>query len=312
VCQTRIEAAKRRAALEGTLTSDAFNGTVRSLLDPESTSEDVVLPDSVKPFVADLLFTTSLQLRLAHDLCVIFGRSPDLDDPWDLFDLVRIAFGAKAGDVVLNYLKVVHPEVATRGLDRSIPDLVEAVQESLPMLGKHRMRCNVVKYMIPFVSVPLNAGLNYYFTSDIAHMAGKVLPERTADPDALKDLASLKATSPKLLLSAIWLIIIADGTVTEGEKKFINNLTLKLTELEGGEETIQIMQGLANVDEAEVVGLLSQESDEVKKVMFEVICDVAAIDHKIHRKEKKIVERLAKVCGMPFDIKNLKQLSKWK
>lgn len=311
ISQMRLEAAKRRTALEGAISSGAYNGTVKSVLGGDEDSGEVVLPDAVQPFLADLLFTTRLQLQLAHDLCVIHGRTPELDDPWDLYDLMRIAFGQKAGEVILNYVQLVVPEVAQKGLDREIPGMADAVKESMPMLGKHLMRRNIIKYIIPVVSVPLNAGLTYYFVSDIPHMAGKVLMERAAEPEIMQDLQKLGAASPKLLLEAIWLIIIADEKVTEGEQKFVNNLTLKLTELEGGEETIRIMEDLKMLDEDEVVKALSAESEEVKKVLFDVICDVAAIDHKIHRKEKKVVKRLAEVCGQPFDMSDLKKRTRW-
>jgi hypothetical protein len=70
------------------------------------------------------------------------------------------------------------------------------------------------------------------------------------------------------------------------------------------------MKNLEGVDEEAVLARVSEESDEVKKILYEVVCDAAAIDHKIHRKEKKIVQRFAQICGATYDVKDLKQRAK--
>jgi hypothetical protein len=185
-----------------------------------------------------------------------------------------------------------------------------AVQRKLPVIGKHLLRRSVVKYALPVVSVPLNAALNYLFTVEIPHVAGEVLVEKATEPEVLMDLSKLGTSSPRILLETIWLIIVSDEKITEGESKFINNLIVKLSELEGGEETLNVLKKLQGIDEATVLGDVARESDEVKKALYEVVCDAAAIDHKIHRKERKVLEKFAKVCGTTYDIKDLKRRAK--
>ncbi len=312
VAASRIEVAKRCAALEGTLASDTYNPTVQALLGGGAGTDDVVTPETVQPFVADLLYTTRLQLRLAHDLCVLNERFLDLDDTNDQFDLLRIAFGSRVGDLLIGAVKAEVPEVTTKGFEANAGKVAAAIAKSLPLVGKHLLKRNIVKFAIPVVSVRLNAALGFYFTGDIPHTAGKVLAEKATDPEVLKDLARLFASSPRMLLEVIWLVVVADEEVSAGESKFMNDLTMKLTDLEGGEDTIALLKGLSDIDAEEVLARVAAESEEVKQTLYQVVCDAAAIDHKIQRKERKIVERFAKVCGRPFDEKDLKRRSKWK
>ena len=141
-----------------------------------------VTPDAA-PFVADLLWTTRLQFRLAHDLCVIHGRTIDIDDPEDLHDIVRIAFGVKAGELLELAVRETLVDARDVGIKSEVSGADAAVRRKLPVVGKHLLRRNVVKYALPVVRVPLNAALNYLFTVEIAHMAGEVLVEKASEPE---------------------------------------------------------------------------------------------------------------------------------
>ncbi len=306
----RIELAKRSAALEGRLAAAAYTAGVAGALGGRGPVPDGDVGSDAALFVADLLWTTRLQLRLAHDLCVIHGRVLDLDDPEDLHDLVRIAFGVKAGELLELAVRGTLVDAREVGIRSDVDGADAAVHRKLPVVGKHLLRRCVVKYALPVVSVPLNAALNYLFTVQIAHMAGEVLVEKATEPEVLMDLSKLSSSSPRVLLETIWLIIVADEKITEGESKFINNLIMKLSELEGGEETLNVLRKLQGIDEETVLADVARESDEVKKALYEVVCDAAAIDHKIHRKERKVIERFAKVCGASYDLKDLKRRAK--
>ena len=309
VSTDRIELAKRSAALEGRIASAAYPGGVANTLG-RGTAPDGDVGSDATLFVADLLWNTRLQLRLAHDLCVIHGREIDLGNPEDLHDLVRISFGVKSGEILELAVRGTLVDARDVGIRTGLDGIDDAVRRKLPVVGRHLLRRSVVKYALPVVSVPLNAALNYLFTVEVAHMAAQVLVEKISDPEALADASKLSTVSPRVLLETIWLIIVSDEKITEGESKFINNLIMKLSDLEGGEETLNVLRKLQGIDEETVLADVSRESDEVKKVLYEVVCDAAAIDHKIHRKERKVLEKFARICGATYDVKDLKRRAK--
>jgi hypothetical protein len=309
IATSRIELAKRSSALEGRLASAAYTGGVAGTLG-KGTAPDGDVPSDARLFVADLLWNTRLQLRLAHDLCVLHGRTLELGNPEDLHDLVRIAFGVKSGEILEVAVRATLVDARDVGIRSDVSGVDDAVRRKLPLVGKHLLRRSVVKYALPVVSVPLNAALNYLFTVQVAHMASEILVETISEPEALRDASQLASASPRVLLETIWLIIVADEKITEGESKFINNLIMKLSDLEGGEETLNVLSKLQSIDEETVLADVARESDEVKQALYEVVCDAAAIDHKIHRKERKIIERFAKVCGATYDLKDLKKRAK--
>jgi len=57
----------------------------------------LTLPVAATTFTVDLLYVSRLQIRLAYDLAVIYRAPIDIDDAEDLYDLLRVAFGIKAG-----------------------------------------------------------------------------------------------------------------------------------------------------------------------------------------------------------------------
>jgi hypothetical protein len=204
------------------------------------------------------------------------------------------------------------PDVEVTGIVRTVDGIGPAVTKSLPAVGQHLLRRNVIKFTIPVVSVPLNAALDFYFTGFVAHQVRDVLAEKSDMRGSIISFLTAEAASPRLLLEAIWRIIIADEKVTEGESIFINNLVGKLYEIEGGEETIGVLKEMQDISEEQVLERLSKESGEVKKTIYEVLADTAAIDRKIQRKERKVLEKYAKVCGVAFDPKDLKLRAKRK
>lgn len=303
IASARIETAKRYSALEGAITSAAYTGAVSSTLGSMVSTAQGAIPEDAVPFVADLFYITRLRLHLAHDLCVLHEHPIDIDDAEDLHDLVRTAFGIKAGELLYRATLKLARGVADKGMKRTVDGIDEAVNKSLPVVGQHLLRRNVIKYAIPVVTVPLNAAFNFYFTGSIPHMANSVLGEK-------KDLLLEYVPSPKVLLEAIWLIIIADEKVSASESRYLNNLTRKLVEIEGGEETLNVLKEMEHLKQDEVLQRVSEESPEVRKTIYQVVCDTAAVDTKIHRKEKKILQRFAELCGETFDVKDLKKRAK--
>ena len=93
--RARIELAARYASIEGALTAGAYTGAVAATLGSRGAASPATLPAAGVSFMLDLLFMSNLQLRLAYDIAVISGVPLDLEDPADLWRLIRMAFVIK-------------------------------------------------------------------------------------------------------------------------------------------------------------------------------------------------------------------------
>ena len=90
--RARIELAARYASIGGALTAGAYAGALAATVGSRGAASPVMLPAAGASFVLDLLFLSNLQLRLAYDIAIISGVPLDLEDPEDLWRLIRLAF----------------------------------------------------------------------------------------------------------------------------------------------------------------------------------------------------------------------------
>src|SRR5690606_31170247 len=114
--------------------------------------------------VADLVFTTQIQLRLAHDISVLYGVQLDMDDPEDLWQLIRVAFVVEAGDAGRGVAAKAVSAFVRPVLKKIVRGGTLSAVKSLPVVGKYLLQRNIIKFGIPAVGVPVSAGVNYWST----------------------------------------------------------------------------------------------------------------------------------------------------
>src|SRR5829696_6867218 len=90
--RARIDMAARNASVGGALTAGAYAGALAATVGSRGAASPVMLPAAGATFALDLLYMANLQLRLAYDIAVISGVPLDLEDPEDLWKLIRVAF----------------------------------------------------------------------------------------------------------------------------------------------------------------------------------------------------------------------------
>lgn len=175
IVQARIKLAAKYAGIEGSLTAAAYSTAVIATLGSAGGASPVTGPAGLTAFGVDLVYASQLQLRLAYDIAVLYGVPLDLDDPEDLWKLIRIAFAIQVGEDAGNAVLKGVPAVA-RPVVKAIfsgPRLVAA--KSLPVIGKYLLRRNIIKNSIPVVSIPLSTGVNYWMTKVTANKAREIM-----------------------------------------------------------------------------------------------------------------------------------------
>ena len=98
IVDRRIDLAQKYAALEGGSTAAAYTAAVAATIGSHGGASPLTIPAALTAFAVDLGYTSLLQLRLAYDISLIYGKPLDYEDPEDLYDLLVLAFGIKAGE----------------------------------------------------------------------------------------------------------------------------------------------------------------------------------------------------------------------
>ena len=274
--RARIELAARYASIGGGLSAGAYAGAVVATRGSRGATSAVTLPAAGASFVLDLLFTSNLQLRLAHDIAVISGVPLDLEDPEDLWKLIRIAFVIKGGE-------------AGRTL----------VAKSLPVVGRYLLRRSAVKFAVPAVGVPLSAAVNYWSTRSAGAYARTVFRREGAVVEAARRMTE-GTEHPAELLWVLWMVIKADGLVHENERLLLKHVTGLLRSPESELAALTELAVTVNLQRDKVWALLEAADGDLDP-LYDAGAVAAAVDGKINVNELAVLRRLAAYAGRALD-----------
>lgn len=310
VAQARIQMASRYASLAGALTASAYSGTIAATIGSGGAASPLTLPAAGTTFVVDLAFISQLQLRLAYDISVLYQVPLDLDDPDDLWKLIRIAFGIKAGEI--------GGEAALKGVPVVVRPIVKKIfsgatlqaTKSLPVVGKYLLQRNIIKFAIPVVSIPITTAVNYWLTRVNGRQALRAFRTEAKIIEAA-DRLTRSTVHHEQLLWVLWLIIQADGSIQEGERSLLHRVTRQVRATDPQLEALTHLRDVVEVDEEMVWSLLERTSGDLAPI-YAAGSLAAAVDGKASKPELDTLRRLADVCGVDYDDSAIrKQAKSW-
>jgi tellurite resistance protein len=288
IVDQRIKIAARYAAIEGGLSAGAYSAAaMAAVLAP------VTLPAAAASVLLDVAYTARLQIHLAYDIAVLYRVPLNLDDPDDLWKLIRVAFTIQSA------------QVAGEGLLKSVPAIVKPLVKAfyrgdaikagkaLPVVGKHLLQRNVVKIGIPLVGVPLSVGINFYTTLLAGKHARAVFRNDARITEAAVRI-STRTEHPQSMLWVAWMLIMADGKITDDEALLMKQLTKLANEKHGLTE--EDLAHVIDIDKADIWRRLDAEDGDLLDLM-DVAQKTAEIDGEINKLEEAVLEELRQRYG---------------
>jgi hypothetical protein len=300
VAARRIALAQTYAAIQGGLSAAAYSAFVVATVGTKGAASAFTLPAGLTAFAVDLLYTSRLQLQLAHDLAVLYRAPIDLDDPEDLADLFMVAFGVKAGELFRGGLARLAPEAARSAVRAGIHTSRLAWLQAVPVVGKHLVRRNLVKVAIPVAAIPISAAFNHYATGAIGRMARQVYRDKAAAHETARRLRPEIGDDALLLLKLVFVAANVDGELEAEEAWLLHAFTHELSEA-GDEAALDAFRGLVNIDRAEVLTEVSRRPAEVRSLLFEAAAEAVAADHQLRDPELAFLRELAARCDGELD-----------
>lgn len=293
IVDQRIKMAARYAALEGFLSAGAYTAAIAATIGSLGGASPATVPAAVATMMVDVAFITRLQLRLAYDVAVLYRIPLDLDDPDDMWKLIRVAFTIKSGEMAREGVaKAVPPLIVRPLIKRYYSRGVLAAAKGLPFVGKFLLQRNVIKVGIPVVGVPLAVVLNRY-TTLLAGRHAQAIFRNEARVIELAEGLSERSQHPQLMLWVAWLVIMADRKVADDEALLIRHL-VRL-----GREQHQVVDGrlahLVDIDLAEVWRRLDAESGDLDDIL-DAASRVATVDGAVNELERAVIFELRDRC----------------
>jgi tellurite resistance protein len=292
IVDQRIKMAVRYAALEGGLSAGAYTAAVSATIGSAGAASPFTVPAAVTTVMVDVAFTTRLQLRLAHDIAVLYRVPLDTSDPDDLWKLIRVAFTIKSGEAAREGVVKVVPAMVRPLVKRFYSKDVLYAAKGLPVVGKHLLQRNVIKIGIPLVGIPLAVVVNRY-TTQIAGRHARAVFRNDARVIELAGSLCDRTAHPQLLLWVAWLVIVADGKISDEEAALMRHLVKRLRDKY--QVVDEQVAGLVEIDPAEVWRRLAAEPGDLADLL-DAANRVATVDGATNRRERAILSELQERC----------------
>ncbi|WP_026460355.1 hypothetical protein [Schaalia suimastitidis] len=316
VVDARIKMAANYAAIEGALSSFAYTGVVAATIGTGGGASPLTLPAGGASFAIDLSYTSYLQLRMTHDISVLYGVPLDLNDPDDTWKLVKLAFGVKAGETAGGAVMKGLPAFIRPVMKKVFSGATLAALKSLPVVGKYLLQRNIIKFTIPGVTVPLTTAVNRWMTKAAGERAKISLCREAQIIEASRRIVA-QAENVEAVLAVLWWIINIDKTVQDKERLLLHYLTVSAEQSGNNSEDyqhyIESFKSQIEVDEEDLWERISSMSAEGAPYLYRAAVIASAVDGKINKQELDLLEILAERLGLQHDKKLIYEIEcQWK
>lgn len=298
VIDRQIALAQRYAAIEGGLTASVYTAAVAASIGTAGGASPLMAPAALTAFSVDLYYLTKLQLRLAYDMGVLYGKPADIDDPEDLYELITIAFGVKAAEVFSSAASKVAPEAVRLGVKAAIKGTTLKSLQALPFVGRYLLQRNLIKVGIPLIGIPLSAGINYYSTGSVAGTARQIYRDKALAEEKAQSLVDY-SRNDGLLVSLVWAAIRCDGK-TAAEEMFLLKDMIRLADEDEGLDDESDTLGL-DLDVESLFARAAALARDERDILFDAVLLAVAFDKKVHKKERDFLDKLAAATGVEFN-----------
>ncbi|MFC7403298.1 hypothetical protein [Citricoccus sp. GCM10030269] len=302
IVDQRIKMASRYAAIEGGLSAGAYSAAIIATLGTLGGASPATVPASVATLMVDVVFLTQLQLRLAYDIAVLYRVPLDVEDPDDLWKLIRVALTIKGGEVGREGLAKLVPPLVRPVIKRFYSRGVLNAAKGLPFVGKFLLQRNVIKIGIPLVGVPLAVVVNRYSTLLAGRHAQKVF-RNDARVVELADRLTTRSQHPQLMLWVAWLVIVADHKISDDEAQLIRHLMKFVRERH--EFFDQQLAHTIEIDPSEVWQRLNDAEGDLGAIL-DMARLVALVDGEINALEQatitEIQDRIERKADVEADL----------
>ena len=293
IVDQRIKMAARYASIEGALSAGAYSAAIIATLGTLGGSSPATLPGAVATFVVDVAYLSRLQLRLAYDIAVLYRVPIDTSDPDDMWKLIRVAFTIKGGEALTEGVMKAVPVAIRAIVKKYVSGTVLHAAKGLPFVGKYLLQRTIIKVAIPVVSVPIAALLNFWTTVVAGRHARAVFRNEARVIEVATGL-SKRSRHPQLMLWVAWLVIMADGKISDDEALLIRHL-MKLAR-EHHQVVDEELADLIDVEPAAVWERVEAEPGDLSDIC-DVADRVAAVDGAVNAREAAVIAELRNRCA---------------
>ncbi len=274
----------------------------------------ITAPVGILAFAGEVTVLIRLQLHLAYDLFVLNGLPVNTEDPEQMDEIVKVAFGIKSTEVAGQAIQKIIPQLAPALLRKNMRNglVRKKFQE---WIGHRLTREFAQKYLAEgalirfsasvFAIIPA-AGWDYYSTQAIGQVLQARIRRRGLAAKRVDKLSLEGVENPKLILQAVLCLALTNDELSETENIFYSKFVEKLRKIYGP-ESVATFEEISSLDWDELVADLADVTNtQEKSAIYNALTEVAIVEGQLQRKKIERLKSVANLYGLPFDLNKLK------
>lgn len=257
---------------------------------------------------AEMLYLSSIQMRLMLDMSVIYDLQLDPEDPEDILMVFGYALGVAPTEIIGKGLQVAARAGTTSTIKKVVSKgTLEAVQKFAQRLGFKILQRTIIKYAVPVASAAVGSGYNYVTTKSVGQIAKLHFKNRGKVTDELRAVISRQNTYDLAVPAAAMFMAQVDGNVSPKEKELYRAM---LSRMSFEEHTPADFQRLVS-NEQSVLDAVSQIEDvELRKTLIELLTLMAIYDGILVNEEREFLVNAAEKLDVSLDMEQVEKRTK--
>jgi tellurite resistance protein len=292
VVDQRIKMASRYAGLAGGLSAGAHSALYLRSLGPRGGAGIGHRAAGHALAVVNAAYLAQLQLRLVHDISVLYRVPFDVTDPDDMWDLVRTTFLIRGGTLASTIALQETPELMRSAVKSFYSGSILTSARQIPAVGAHLLQRNVINVGVAVVGVPLVTGVNYFTTRVSGRYAQRVCGNK-ARVIELAHRLSRKTRHPQLMLWVAHLVVLADRETSDLQALLLQHLVKRVRDEH--QVVDKQLAGVIVIDAEDVWERIDAASGDLGDVL-DAARQVAAVDGRISPTAQAVLSEIEDRC----------------
>jgi len=257
---------------------------------------------------AEMLYLSSIQMRLMLDMSVIYDLQLDPEDPEDILMIFGYALGVAPTEIIGKTVQVAARAGTKNGIKKVVTKGTrEALVKFAKRLGFKISQGSIIKFAVPVASAAMGSGYNYLTTKSVGQIAKLHFKNRGRVTDELRAVISRQNTYDLAVPAAAMFMAQIDGNVSSKEKELYRAM---LSRMSFEEHTPADFQRLMN-NEQSILDSVSQIEDvELRKVLIELLTLMAIYDGVLVSEEREFLINAAERLGVSLDMEQVEKRAK--
>lgn len=249
----------------------------------------------------EMVYLTSMQMRLVLDLAVVYGIELDPDDPEDVLLVFGYALGVSPTGVVGKFAQQAAGHATKHAVKKYLSKgVLQSVKNMGAKVGVKILQKTIIKYTVPAASAVVGSSFNYLSTKSIGKIARTHFAQRGAADGELRALLSRSHGHDLVFPAAAMYMANADGQLSVNERELYVSM---LSRMSLPDDTRAELERLAKSEDDILEAAASRLVDpDERRAFLDVLSLLAVCDGELADGEREFLTRAAERLGLTIDL----------